>query len=103
MSQREALLEAYRTSVRFPEVSGFETLDLLRLRSRLAAAEGDLTPAERALLEAADATFLSNAATFYRQVSQVASLETLRRSAGVPPSHWWWYLDSLVRVPASPA
>ena len=103
MIQRESLLEHYHTCVRFPEVSGFEVLDLLRLRSRLAALEQELTPSERARLEVADATFLPNASSFYRQVSEIASLETLRQSAGVPPSHWWWYLDSLVRMPAPSA
>lgn len=103
MSQHVGLLESYRTSVRFPDVSGFEILELLRLRSRLAAVERDLSPAERALLEAADATFLSNTPTLFRQVSEVASLETLRRDLGVPPSHWWWYLDLLMRSPVSPA
>ena len=100
MTQREPLLENYHTSVRFPEVSGFEVLDLLRLRSRLAALEQELTPSERARLEAVDATFLSNASSFYRQVFEIASLETLRQSAGAPPSHWWWYVDPLVPVPA---
>lgn len=101
MSEHASLIEAYTTSVRFPDVSGFEVLELLRLRSRLAEVEQELTPVERAALEAADSTFLHNAAALYRQVSEVATLETLRREAGVRPSHWWWYLDSLTRVPVA--
>lgn len=98
MSEYASLVQRYATSVRFPDVSGFEALDLLRLRSRLAEVEQDLTSAECATLEAADVTFLHNAPTFYRQVSEVATLEPLRKEAGVRPSHWWWYLDSLTRV-----
>jgi hypothetical protein len=101
MSEYASLVESYTTSVRHPDVSGFEVLDVLRLRSRLAEVERELTPAERSSLEAADATFLHNAPTLYRQVSEVTSLEALRREAGVRPSHWWWYLDTLTRVPVA--
>ena len=101
MSEYAPLIEGYATSVRFPDVSGFEILELLRLRSRLAEVEPELSSAERAALEAADATFLHNAATLFRQVSEVASLEDVRKQVGVRPSHWWWYLDTLTRVPVS--
>ena len=101
MSQHASLVETYATSVRFPEVSGFEVLELLKLRSHLAEVEGQLTSAERSALEGADATFLLNAASLFRQLSEIADLEKLRKEAGVRPSHWWWYLDSLIRVPVS--
>jgi hypothetical protein len=101
MSQYASLIQRYATSVRFPEVSGFEVLELLQLRSRLADLEHALAPAERTALEAADTTFLQNAQTLCRQVSEIAALETLRREMGVRPSHWWWYLDSLTRVPVA--
>lgn len=101
MSQYASLTQDYAASVRYPDVSGFEVLELLRLRSRLAEVEPELTPAERTALEAADATFLHSATVLCHQVSQVANLETLRRDAGILPSHWWWYLDSLARAPVS--
>ncbi len=101
MSEHVALVNQYATSVRHPDVSGFEILDLLRLRSRLAELETELAPADRAALEAADATFLSNAPILYRHLSEVAALEEFRRGARVRPSHWWWYLDTLLRVPIS--
>jgi hypothetical protein len=82
-------------------VSGFEVLDLLRLRGRVAEVEQELAPPERTALEAADAAFLHHAPTLYRQLSEVASLGALRKDAGVRPSHWWWYLDSLTRAPLS--
>ena len=98
MTQHASLIEDYATSVRFPDVSGFEILELLRLRSCIADLEQDLTSADRAALEAADATFLHNAPALYRHLSEIATLETLRKEAHVLPSHWWWYLDSLTRV-----
>ena len=101
MSEFASLVERYALSVRHPDVSGFEVLEVLRLRSRVAEVERELTLAEQAALEAADATFLQNAPTLYRQVSEVATLEAVRREAVVRPSHWWWYLDTLTRVPVA--
>ena len=101
MSLHASLVESYATAVRFPDVSGFEILELLDQRSRLAQVERELTPAERSALETADATFLQNAPILYRQVSAVADLETLRKGAEVLPSHWWWYLDSFARTPVA--
>lgn len=101
MSQHTALLEAYAKSVCFPDVSGFEILDLLRLRTHLAEVEQELTSTERSTLEAADATFLHNAPILYRHLSEVATLETVRKEVHALPSHWWWYLDSLSRVAAA--
>ncbi len=98
MTRHAALLEAYTKSVCFPDVSGFEILELLRLRTRLAEVEPELTPTERSTLETADVTFLHNAPTFYRHLSEVVALEIVRKEADVLPSHWWWYLDSLFRV-----
>ena len=101
MSEYASLIESYASSVRHPDVSGFEVLEVLRLRTRIAEVERELTATERAALEAADAMFLHNAPTLYRQVSEVATLETVRKEAGVRPSHWWWYLDTLTRVPVA--
>lgn len=101
MSRHASLVDVYATTVRFPDVSGFEVLELLKLRSRLAEVEGELTPAERSALEGADATFVLNAVSLFRQISEVADLEKLRKEAGALPSHWWWYLDSLIRAPVS--
>ena len=101
MSLHTALVEGYATSVEHPYVSGLEILELLRLRSRLADVEPELAAVERAALEAGDATFLHNALILFRQVSEVADLEDLRKQVGVRPSHWWWYLDSLTRVPVA--
>jgi hypothetical protein len=37
----------------------------------------------------------------HASLSEVADLEKLRKEAGALPSHWWWYLDSLIRAPVS--
>lgn len=75
--------------------------DELAARTRVAEIELDLAPAERVALETADAAFLLNAPTLYRQVSEVATREAVRKEAGARPSHWWWHLDTLTRVPVA--
>lgn len=54
MSEYCKLLSYYETSVDLPQVSGFEILELLDVRSRLALAESQLNAAEKEQLERAD-------------------------------------------------
>ncbi|MCR4404242.1 MAG: hypothetical protein NUW06_02955 [Candidatus Acetothermia bacterium] len=96
--KRETLLKSYTIGVQHPEVSGFEVLELLDTRSKLARSEPDLTDLEREALERADALFLDNVARFYESLLQVTSPLEARRRAKVPPSHWWWYLEKLARA-----
>ncbi len=101
MSEVQQLLEHYVKAVQFPEVSGFEILELLDVRSTLATREGELDMAQRVQLEDADSVFLRYARTFYESVAVLGDLEDLRRRAGAPCSHWWWYLEKLAqREPA---
>lgn len=95
MTAAEKGVEIYRKLVAFPEVSGFEILELLDVRSKLAEAESDLAPEYKAMLEEADWVFLRNAPAFLRSLSKIGSLDDLRRQASAPCSHWWWYLDRL--------
>lgn len=95
MSRTQELLSRYIVGLEYPEVSGFELLDLLETRSALAQVEGDLQEADRHRLEKADALFLDLAETLYRHISTVADLAGAREQSKVPPSHWWWYLDRL--------
>jgi hypothetical protein len=95
MSDYKKWLANYTGSVKFPEVSGFEILEMLQARSHLALIESNLSAAERAELELADATFLAHASEFYTSLSEIASLDELRVRMNVLPSHWWWYLDKL--------
>ncbi len=95
MSEVQRLLTLYGDAVRFPEVSGFEILEMLDVRSRLARREDDLNSADQARLEEADTVFLENAPSFFDRVDAVGNLSQLRRRASAPCSHWWWYLEKL--------
>ena len=98
MSALKELIENYAVDVEFPDVSGFELLEMLDLRSEIAEGKGELTEEERQLLEEADRRFLQRAYSFYASISQVADLTEARRLGNVPPSQWWWYLDTLVEA-----
>jgi glutathione synthase/RimK-type ligase-like ATP-grasp enzyme len=98
MNDKERLLALFCRGVRYPQSSGFEVLELLDVRSALARWEEELTKEQRESLEEADELFLTNAGQFYENVVQVADLAEMRQRAGVPPSHWWWYLEKLVRT-----
>ena len=97
MSEVERLLGLYVKAVAFPEVSGFEVLELLDVRSRVAAQESELDAAGRARLEEADTLFLRHAPKFHQSVAALGDLGDLRRRASAPCSHWWWYLEKLAQ------
>ena len=98
MNKGRKLMESYAIGVQHPEVSGFELLELLDVRSQIARLEGSLSGEARRKLEEADRHFLENATAFYTRIAEVADLAAMRAQAEVPPSHWWWYLEELVRV-----
>ncbi len=95
MNELEHLLEHYTKGVRFPQASGFEVLELLDVRSRIAGRETDLSVAQRSQLEEADSVFLQNAPAFYESVAPLGDLRELRLRAAAACSHWWWYLEKL--------
>ena len=76
MNEQEHLLTVFCRGVQYPEVSGFEVLELLDVRSALAPWEGKLSDHARKQLEEADAVFLRQAGQFYTSIAQVASLES---------------------------
>lgn len=98
MKKKKDSLKSFIVGVNYPNVSGFEILELLDARSAIAEFESDLTEQERAELEKADSLFLSNVDKFYKSISQVADLHEMRKRAGIPPSHWWWYIEKLVKT-----
>lgn len=102
MEEKQKLLRDYSIGVCHPEVSGFEVLELLALRSRIAELEAELTEDEKTRLEEADSLFLKDAIRFYESLSQIADLAKMREQVGVSPSHWWWYLEKLIRVEKVP-
>ena len=97
MSDIQRLLEQYIKAVRFPEASGFEVLELLDVRSKLAAQEIALDAEQRLQLEEADSMFLRHAPVFYESAVVLGDLSDLRRRAAAPCSHWWWYLEKLAQ------
>ncbi len=98
ISETTEIIEDYAVDVEFSQVSGFEILEMLDLRSEIAEREKFLSETERRRLEEADRQFLHHAHEFHANVSKVANLEEERRRNNVPPSHWWWYLEELVRA-----
>lgn len=98
MKKKKDSLKSFIVGVNYPNVSGFEVLELLDARSATAEVESKLTHEEKAELEKADSLFLSNVDKFYKSVTQVANLHEMRKRAGVPPSHWWWYIEKLVKT-----
>ena len=98
MKKKKDFLKSFTVGVKYPNASGFEVLELLDARSAIAEFESKLTEEEKAELEKADSLFLSNLDKFYKSVIQVADLYEMRKRAGVPPSHWWWYMEKLVKT-----
>jgi len=79
----------------YPEVSGFELLEVLDVRSRLAPREPLLSIDDRALLEKLDKRLLQMADVLLERISEVADLCEMRHRSHILPSHWWWYLDEI--------
>ena len=78
-----------------PNVSGFEALELLDVRSHLASREALLDEPSKARLEELDRQLLQMSGIWLERISEVAELAEMRRRSHVLPSHWWWYLDEI--------
>ncbi len=103
MTEYTELITVCEVDVRFPDVSGLEHLDMLRVRSEIADIEDHLTAEERVRLLEADKTLLRQVRHFYKAVQGIADLEIWRHEENVPITHWWWYLDVLAQLPELPA
>jgi hypothetical protein len=99
MDRRRELIDYLAQGLQHPDVSGFELLELLDMRSRIAMQEPLLNWGERAQLEEIDRRFLQLSKVLLARISQVASLPEMRQRNRVLPSHWWWYLDELIAQP----
>lgn len=102
MTKYRELITAYEVDVRFPDVSGLEHLDMLRVRSEIANYEADLTAEERVRLLEADKALLRQVRHFYKAMHEIVDLATWRRDENIPVTHWWWYLDVLAQLPERP-
>ena len=102
MTKHIELIAAYEIDVRFPDVSGIEHLDMLRVRSELAKYESELSVEEKMRLLEADRALLRQVRHFYEAIHKIADLESWRRDGDIPITHWWWYLDVLAQIPELP-
>ena len=93
------LIAAYEADVQCPDVSGMEHLEMLMTRSEISRNELHLSGEERERILNADRVLLQNARQFYESIQAIADLESWRRDENVPPTHWWWYLDVIVKLP----
>ena len=91
----QELMEYLAESMHHPDVSGFELIEILDIRSQLAAREPVLNDDDKAALETLDRQLLKLADLWLTRISEVADLAQMRKKAHVLPSHWWWYLDEI--------
>ncbi len=89
--QIEYLLQALQHS----DVSGFELLEFLDIRSRLAIQEPLFSQDDRRMLENIDRQLLKMAPSWLERIMEVADLVEMRQRSRALPSHWWWYLDEI--------
>lgn len=93
------LLKHYLVDVEYPQVSGAEHLEMLKIRDRLFEIEADLSAQERAALLAADRRLIEQAEVFYIELAQFIDFEQRRQRHHIPVERWWWYLDVLAQLP----
>ena len=89
------LMDLLNEGIKHPDVSGFELLELLDIRSQLASREPLLDENAKDRLEKLDRQLSQLAETWAKRISEVADLSEMRKRSHVLPSHWWWYLDEM--------
>jgi len=96
-------LKQYLVAVDHPYVSGFEHLDMLMTRDRLAVMESSLNKREKEKLSQVDGRLLAQANVFYMELAKITNLAEERERRRPLPDHWWWYLDVIVTMPTNTA
>jgi hypothetical protein len=89
------LMDYISEAIDHPDVSGFEAIEPLDVRSRLASREPILDDVGKTRLEDLDRQLLQMAGSLLERISEVAGLAEMRRRSHTLPSHWWWYLDQI--------
>ena len=92
------LMDYLSETMNHTDVSGFELLEILDVRSRLATREPLLNDEDKTQLESLDRTLVEMAEVLLERISEVADLAEMRHRAHVLPSHWWWYLDQIASL-----
>jgi hypothetical protein len=72
---------------------------MLQIRDRLADLKPTLTSEEQEALAEADRILVERATSFYQEILRFSDLAAYRREHGIPPAHWWWYLDVVGHLP----
>ncbi|HDH87027.1 MAG: hypothetical protein DRG71_04450 [Deltaproteobacteria bacterium] len=91
----QELMEYLKETMNHPDVSGFELIEILDIRSQLAAREPVLSDDDKTGLETLDRQLLKLSDLLVMRISEVADLAQMRKKAHALPSHWWWYLDEI--------
>lgn len=86
------MIDMLQESIHHKDVSGFEILEILDVRSQLASREPVMDDLERTRLEKLDRQLPYLAQEWYDRIAEVADLCEMRKRSHVLPSHWWWYL-----------
>jgi len=101
MEKLKKLIEYLEKAFQNPETSGFEMLEALDIRSRIAIQEPLLSQDEKHQLEAVDRYLLQATPQWLARISEIGDLVEMRQRARALPSHWWWYLDEFVSTDQS--
>jgi len=89
------LMDLLSEGILHSDVSGFELLEILDIRSQLAVREPLLDENAKDRLEKLDRQLSRLAETWSKRISEVANLAEMRKRTHVLPSHWWCYLDEM--------
>ncbi len=93
----EEMMEYLSEGMDHLDVSGFELLELLDLRSKLASREPLLNDKGKSRLEKLDQRLMNMADFCLERISEVSDLTDMRQRGHILPSHWWWYLDEITK------
>jgi len=96
MEKLKELIDYLEKAFKNPETSGFEILEALDIRSRIAIQEPLLNQGEKHQLEDVDRHILQSAQHWLALITEIGDLFEMRQRARALPSHWWWYLDEFV-------
>jgi hypothetical protein len=84
-------IESYGEEVADFEVSPFESIDMLHLRSRLHKHSHEMTLKERILLIRYDLRLLENVDKMARHIGEIYDFSHSKE----PLEEWWWHLDKV--------
>ncbi|MEZ4623139.1 MAG: hypothetical protein R2867_47620 [Caldilineaceae bacterium] len=92
-------LQRYAVAVQHPEASGFELLDMLMLRDKVAVQTETLEPDEKQQLATADRQLILNAGIICKELASVTDFPYERNQRNPTAKEWWWFLDILATAP----